>query len=445
MRPLQCQKEMSRSRRTAKGNILILAMAGVILLAIISPYLIRLLTLDSSQNVRSRLSSRAFQLAEAGRARAESKLQENSSLFMAVSSGTVVVGYNDDREFSDVEGGVYKIKMSSGPGEGEVTVVAKGKDASNKEIRVIQAVYDRRPPLMGPTFAEHQMYGFVPNYAHWGPHVAYNFMLVEAPHYPRKYCRGTIQTTLMGAFKTADGIEFWPNEESLGNKMPQVDLTYYKTKALNSTVPLLDPVNGGIITLSDGVTAPTAVPAASGYFPQNLSASLGYQFGPTGLKYEFRSSTSVIYMDSPNNIWFMNSFLDVEALVCTGGSYIHFNSSYKVFSATIPASAPDEYKSTVAPSANSVWTTNFAAAYGAPGHCCYNIPKTSFHGLLVLDGSSRHEGIVGSAMVGVILGTNLIKAQGNSTVYYDEAVGKNIRWRFAPLNRKSWKEPLLPW
>lgn len=146
MRPLQCQKEMSRSRRTAKGNILILAMAGVILLAIISPYLIRLLTLDSSQNVRSRLSSRAFQLAEAGRARAESKLQENSSLFMAVSSGTVVVGYNDDREFSDVEGGVYKIKMSSGPGEGEVTVVAKGKDASNKEIRVIQAVYDRRPP-----------------------------------------------------------------------------------------------------------------------------------------------------------------------------------------------------------------------------------------------------------------------------------------------------------
>lgn len=444
MSPSPCQKKMSRARRPAKGNILILAMAGVILLAIISPYLIRLLTLDSAQNVRSRLSSRAFQLAEAGRARAESKLQENSSIFMAVSSGTVVVGYNDDREFSDVEGGVYKIKMSSGPGEGEVTVVAKGKDASSKEIRVIQAVYDRRPPVMGPTFAESQTYWLASNYAHWGPHVAYNFMSVESRHYPRKFCRGLIQSPFGGAMNPADGIEFWPNEESLGNKMPQVDLGYYKTKALNSTVPLLDPVNGGSLTLSDGVTAPTAVPAGSGYFPQNLGASLGYLWGVNG-KYEFRSSTSVIYMDSPNNIWFMNSFLEVEALVCTGGSYIHFGSPYKIFSATIPASAPDDYKSTVLPSANSYWTTNFAATYGNPGHCCYNIPKTSFHGLLVLDGGSRYEGTVGSAMVGMILGTNTIKANSNSTIYYDDAIGKNIRWRFAPLNRKSWKEPLLPW
>ncbi len=442
------------------GNMLAIFLGILLLATIILPLVIQLLQTESKQSVNHQKSTVAFQLAEAAVAKGVAKLTESRKNWTDAVAGTELVGYNDDVSFSDIPGGKYKIKFSTGSTPGTVLVLGKGMDSSSKEVRSVEAEYsgaDPRTPALifdqgrpWPGGSSHVI-------VHWGSVLSFGNLAYYAEYgYPRLYSAGSVQyRDTDSSPPNTDNKHYWAYQTDLGSP-PVPDLPYYKQKAMNSIFP--SSTTTGEIRHADGTSVPRN-PPNSGYFQSSLNPGKNVYIDKKsallegmGNLYEYHSSTSVLYFDNDHVGWSWlhidRAFLDVEAVINTK-SEIDIGITlvpYYVYGATIPETAPYEYQGTSVyysgyPTGQTVWNTTFSGVFAQPNHCCYSITNPQIHGYLYSDM------IVSGYMrvVGVVQQNNPDASMSSSYVYYDPNVAKNISWAKTTLHRLSWKETSHSW
>jgi hypothetical protein len=428
---------------------MIAAIALTLIIAVFAPLVITHVRNEALWSTKQKRTTNAFHLAEAAVDRGLWKLTESEENWQKAITGTPITHYNNDFEYTDVAGGKYKIKITSGPSAGEVTVLAKGLATATQETRGLEAVYTRL--LLESSLQTEGALEYKPNLkVHWGPVVSQT-SINQAPsdYFPRKYSKGQIvgRDTVNDAVNT-DGLEYWAFHKSMG-PAPQVDLEYYRDKAVNSKVPvaLTLPADGRIERNAGGSTLAVATPSGSGYFPASLNGNKGLRFDKAvGIgRYEFRSSTSVIYIDNDTGATIETtlrnaSFLEVEGLILAGANHdLNCNAdSFDNFKATIPINAQMEYQHS---SAAGVWTSNFSSV-GA-GNCCYTIDDLGIRGYIYVGGKMGNSG-GGTKIVGLVnvLGTITMNTL---TVYYDRDVGRSVKYKSSAPRRVRWRELKLPW
>ena len=176
-----------------KGQLVIVMLIIAMIIGIVIPGLIYLTQHEAKWTVKEIKSTRAFHLAEAGIDRGVYKLNE-TGVWDTAYSGTAISGYEGTTTHSDVEGGSYRIKFSTGSGDDEVTIAASGKDAATAECRTIQAIYYSPPGIAGAINAPSiSVTGNCE--VHWGPVSSLGDLQLGGSadvFYPRKRARGHI-------------------------------------------------------------------------------------------------------------------------------------------------------------------------------------------------------------------------------------------------------------
>ena len=202
--------------RKRNGFLLVGVMLLFMFLLIIVPVMLKWVQDDTKIAVKDQKSSMAFNLAEAAVDRGYWKVKSSVDIFNTVMSGTDISGYHFDATYSDVSGGTYRVDISSGPNDSQVTITGEGRDSASKETRAIQAVYTNNS-VPAPVLSGGQMNADnVDSVNHWGPMMAKgDIVLVTGyPHYPRKLSQGTVRpldTTGDTNPPNTDSLEWWSN------------------------------------------------------------------------------------------------------------------------------------------------------------------------------------------------------------------------------------------
>ncbi|MBN1823759.1 MAG: hypothetical protein JW803_05515 [Endomicrobiales bacterium] len=209
-------------KKKEKGQILIVVLIGLVLMGIFIPALVNYIQQEARWTVKERKSSLAFHLAESGIDRGIWKIKESTSTWAAVAvNGTAIPNYSFDKTYRDVEGGVYRIRFSSGPDTNEATIIAEGKDASSQEVRAIRCV------VQNQAFPGAMLTGGAITYSnafdiHWGAIMAQGNIDIQTgvaaqDYYPRKYSAQVVTCNSKGYERdttglnppNTDGIEWW--------------------------------------------------------------------------------------------------------------------------------------------------------------------------------------------------------------------------------------------
>ena len=198
-------KEMFNSR---KGQTLVFAMIIILVLLVYLPNLINLLRQENKMTVKHQHSTTAFHLAEAATDRGLWKLRESKDVWDSFAEGTVT-GYNNDVTYEDIEGGTYKIAISTTSEETERKIIGRGRDSSTNEKRVIELIVEH-VAVEAAVFAPTLVLGGNTE-VHWGPIQATGDMTARNEKYPRKYAVGQIinRTPDVDGDPDTDGLEYW--------------------------------------------------------------------------------------------------------------------------------------------------------------------------------------------------------------------------------------------
>lgn len=198
--------------RAGRGQMAImLVLVTLLFLLIMIPVIEMFVRNESIWTVKERKNTIAFHLAEAGIDRAYWKLIEKEEYFQTITEGGTLAGYADDVEYTDIEGGTYKVNMTVGDTNLKVQVIATGKDATSREYRAIKAVFSKSAvdaALQAPSIA-----GAGNANIHWGPVMSLSAMNLAGGAnelYPRKYARGAI--TASGIYPDRDTDPNQPNK-----------------------------------------------------------------------------------------------------------------------------------------------------------------------------------------------------------------------------------------
>lgn len=224
-----------------KGFILPMLTAVILIFFIIVPVIMNWITDDTKQTVREQKKSIAFNLAQAGVERGYWKVKSSTSTFNSVMMGNSLSGYNFDKVYTDMPGGSYRIKISSGTQAREVIIIAEGRDSSSKEVRAVKAVFENKtiysPLITNGNFTSSQFL-----VAFWGPIMAqgnFNLTTAEAAkkYFPRKYARGVVtgqgsytRDTNGPAPPNTDNVEWWSLYEYIP-ELPILDFTALRDSA----------------------------------------------------------------------------------------------------------------------------------------------------------------------------------------------------------------------
>lgn len=244
---MNIQGVLRSARRASRGQMAIMmVLVTLLFLLIMMPVIEMFVRNESVWTIKERKNTVAFHLAEAGIDRAYWKLIEKEEYFQNITEGGSLAGYADDVEYTDIDGGSYKINMTVGDTNLKVQVIATGKDATSKEYRAIKAVYSKASvdaALQAPSIA-----GAGNANIHWGPVMSLTAMNLAGGAnelFPRKYARGAI--TAAGIYPDRDTdpnqpnkgpytndikTEWWSYNESPG--VPDIltpDTSYYKDLA----------------------------------------------------------------------------------------------------------------------------------------------------------------------------------------------------------------------
>ncbi|MFN3966141.1 MAG: hypothetical protein ACK4JE_00365, partial [Endomicrobiia bacterium] len=179
-----------------KGQILPVIVGIMLFLIIIIPAFIDWIKHQSKMSLKQERKSTAFNLAEAGIDRGVWKLKSSTSTWEMASKGQVITGYNFDTVYTDVKGGVYRIKFSSGPGSREVTIISEGKDTTLQEVKAIKVIY-RNQVIPGAMISKGIITWANAFSAHWGPILSHNNINITdanaaKDYFPRKFSRQVV-------------------------------------------------------------------------------------------------------------------------------------------------------------------------------------------------------------------------------------------------------------
>lgn len=199
-----------------KGFLLVGVMLAFLFLLLIVPVMLKWVQDDTRIAVKDQKSSIAFNLAEAAVDRGYWKVKSSVATFNSLMAGNTISGYNFDATYSDISGGTYRIKISSGPDESQVTIVGEGRDSVDRETRAIKAVYTNTsvpaPVLSGGLMRADA----VESVNHWGPMMSKGDIILASgyPYYPRKLSQGTVKprdSTNDTNPPNTDSLEWWSN------------------------------------------------------------------------------------------------------------------------------------------------------------------------------------------------------------------------------------------
>src|SRR5262245_33013431 len=107
-------------RKSQRGIALAMAILIMLVLGVLIPMIIRMVQKDAKDTVKSGLKTLSLQVAEAGQDRGAWKLRESDVMWSTAAAGATISDYHDDKVYTDVAGGEYKILITSGPTVGTV-------------------------------------------------------------------------------------------------------------------------------------------------------------------------------------------------------------------------------------------------------------------------------------------------------------------------------------
>ncbi|MCX5793507.1 MAG: hypothetical protein NTY45_15005 [Elusimicrobia bacterium] len=220
--------------KNRKGFLLVAVLLALLMLMIIVPVMVKWVQNDTKLSVKDQKSSIAFSLAEAAVDRGYWKVKSSTSTFNQVSLGTPLTGYNFDATYRDITGGNYRIKITSGPGDSQITIYGEGRDTLNQETRAIKAVYTNTS-VPGAIVSGGTLTAGEASVVHWGPVMAIGDITVTGGAtvngYPRKLSMGTVLPFDTNGTNppNTDSLEWWSNYNV--PELPVFDFTTMRSSA----------------------------------------------------------------------------------------------------------------------------------------------------------------------------------------------------------------------
>ncbi len=207
------------SRARPAGQVLVGAILVVSVLLLIVPLMVQWSRQEARWSVKQQKSTVAFNLADAAIDRGMWKLKSSTSCWAQAAVGTVQAGYNFDTVYTDIEGGVYRIRFSTGPSAGQVTVTAEGRDGLTRQTRSVRAVFENKA-LPGPMLSGGAINIGAQFESHWGPILAHGNITLSgaaaADRFPRKLSKQVVSSSVAPARDVngmsppnTDTLEWW--------------------------------------------------------------------------------------------------------------------------------------------------------------------------------------------------------------------------------------------
>lgn len=438
------------SLQNRRGQTLVIAVMLMLVALIMIPLLVLYVQNEAKWSVKQSRANTAYHLAEAGQDRAVWYLAQSTANWSAALAGTALTGYNGDAQYSDVSGGLYDIRITSGPLSSNVTVLSKGRDTSTKETRAIKGVYDAGLLLSGfiATGSIDYKASFI---VHWGQVTSFTSITLansNADYFPLKDSKGAVDPWDTNATPpNADSSKGYTSYDSSLATPPLPDFDYYRAAAKNTRLPNPGSVGGG----SDG--GQSATYDGSGYFDGT---------GEVKFKsYNVDCATCVIFLESSDtkleDSASSRGFMHIGALIVYQGNiHIHANGQ-NPYTVSVPT---DAWKQYTAGTFTAPHSPDSAASDEYPGdggtHVVkptYTMPTTTFdgsgntgvgfHGFLYtysFNCSGGNNIIVGQLLIGA--GGSKINTMD---IYYDPDIGSSVHYTKSQVRRISWDELASSW
>ncbi|MEI7528328.1 MAG: hypothetical protein WCK76_05235 [Elusimicrobiota bacterium] len=217
-----------------KGFLLVSVLLAFLLLMIIVPVMVKWVQNDTNLSVKDQKASIAFSLAEAAVDRGYWKVKSSTSTFNQVTLGTPLNSYDFDATYSDISGGTYRIRISSGPETDQITVYGEGRDLLNRETRAIKAVFTNTS-VPGAILSGGTLTASEASVVHWGPVMSIGDITVTGGAivngYPRKLSMGTVHPYDTNGTNppNTDSLEWWSNYNV--PELPVFDFTTMRSSA----------------------------------------------------------------------------------------------------------------------------------------------------------------------------------------------------------------------
>jgi len=232
-----------------RGSVLLLALAFLVVIGLLVPSLVRWSREDAHTAVRVNRNIAALNMAEAGVERGLWKVRTATDSFKNFQALLPLADYDFDKTFTDQPGGVYRLRITSGPKVNEVSIHSEARDDKTREVRAVNAVY-RYQSIPSPLFATGDVRILPSVRAYWGPIMSkQNIELTGgsalARQYPRKLAAGLVigrDDNGMAAPNT-DTVEWWSGYAV--PDMPVLDFAVLRASAAaNGTLNCRGDVNG---------------------------------------------------------------------------------------------------------------------------------------------------------------------------------------------------------
>jgi len=223
-------------RDRLNGQVLVGVILLMMLLLIIVPAMVQWIQQDTRASVKEQKSTTAYNLAEAAIDRGMWKLKSSTGTWDNAVNSVVLAGYDFDVTYTDVAGGTYRIRFSSGVlnGAAVVTVWGEGRDSLQRETRSLQVVY-QNTSVPGAIIAGGTLVQAGSAIVHWGPILAMNNITLSGSsltrHYPRKLSKQVVLPyDTNGVTPTnTDNLEWWSDYDV--PDLPQFDFTALRSSA----------------------------------------------------------------------------------------------------------------------------------------------------------------------------------------------------------------------
>ena len=414
-----------------RGQLIIAMLIFAMIVAIVVPALVILVRNEARETTKEIKQTRAFHLAEASADRGMYKLNESQNIWYSATHGILVPGYAGDVIYTDITGGYYKIKFSSGPGDFQVTILGYGKDEKTDESRIVKIVCYRELPFGGGKGALNILCGNASGTMniHWGGIMTKTYMdlqgNVKLEHFPRKYARGYITPRYSsgplpkyGALADEDLAEWhagYPVPE-----FPDIDFAAYAAAAQQ-------------VTGAD----PGGTPAGSSYYIGNHTFN--------GKRDTIRRTYYVT-----GNCTLKNSSLSGD-LIVMGKLIKNGTDKGPDVIAKVPKNAWMEYQEGTPklpdhsndPDSSDVdeYPGDLGYRNSGDGTATYNIGETCFCGFVYIGGTFDVQG--NPQIYGIVLVPNINGLEGNGTwtLWYNYDILDTIKvTTMNPLLKLSWGE-----
>ncbi len=409
-----------------KGAALVIAILLLAVLAIFVPALVEWVRHDTNAGIKQKRSSTAFHLAEAGIDRARWKLLEKMDNWTVLSTGTLG-GYDFDREYDDVSGGTYAIKITSSPSnEDERIVESVGRDLSANEMRKVRAVFRNTGAVDFAVRAERTITIGASVNLEWGPVMSNLSIVTGGRTYPRFYSAGHVSDQDGGVVGArTDDVQWW----SYYNipSAPRIRFSVFESSAIGSGDAPDGCGNGNDSTYKlDG----NAVFKGC----QDTSNKSYYITGTASFQSGGSSGNFII-----GNVIVMGD-LSISGNGGGSGSY----------DAVVPPKAWEEYGNNWAH--YQAFDTGEPATYAEAVNINYSA-SASYHlnnvlvrGFLYTGGSQGLTGGGNAILNGILMSANYATADtSNFTIYYDDGIASNIPVSGLSISMVSWDEVTPTW